>query len=308
MSILNRFRTGNLRNCEEFWRLVISIIDGALYVVATPIGNLADISARALEILGQVDLIAAEDTRHSRRLLQHYHITTPCVPYHDHNERQAVSQLLARLQKGQSLALISDAGTPLISDPGYRLTLAAHKHNITVIPIAGPCALIAALSAAGLPTDRFIFEGFLPARAVARRSHLESLNQESRTIIFYVSPHRIVETFSDLCEVFGRDRPACLAREISKRFETVRRASIAELQTFIANDSNQQKGELVICIEGDHRTQDDPGEATRILSILLASTPLSQAVALARKITGLPRNQLYNLAMSLTDQALPPRD
>ncbi len=288
-----------------FWRLVVAVMNGALYVVATPIGNLADISARALEILAQVDLIAAEDTRHSRRLLQHYHIRTPCVPYHDHNEQRATAQLLERLQQGQSLALISDAGTPLINDPGYRLTVEAHRHRIPVVPVAGPCALIAALSVSGLPTDRFVFEGFLASRASARRARINALIDEPRTIVFYASPHQVTDSFADLCEIFGRQRRACLAREISKRFETIRSGNLGELQDFIQADDNQQKGEFVICLAGAEEHQEDNRESRRILAILLANAPLSQAVAMARKITGEPRNKLYTLAMQLTDEASP---
>ena len=208
---------------------VASVQPGSLYVVATPIGNLDDISARALRILREVALIAAEDTRHSARLLQHFGIQTPLAACHEHNERDQGGRCLARLQAGEDVALISDAGTPLISDPGYHLVRQARAAGFAVVPVPGACALIAALSAAGLPSDRFIFEGFLPAKAAGRRARLEQVREEPRTLIFYEAPHRILECLQDMCEVFGDDRPALLARELTKTFETLQGLPLAEL-------------------------------------------------------------------------------
>ncbi len=279
----------------------MSVMSGVLYVVATPIGNLADISDRAIAILGKVDLIAAEDTRHSRRLLQHYHISRPCVAYHDHNEAQTVDRLVATLVEGRSIALISDAGTPAISDPGYRLTRAAHEAGIPVVPVAGPCALVAALSASGLATDRFCFEGFLDTRASARRKRLEALAEEPRTMVFYVSPHRILEVMSDLEQVFGGQRRACVARELSKRFETLRTATLDALHAWVLGDSDQQRGEFVVCVEGRSEPEEATAEAERLLGILLEELPASRAVGLARRITGIRRNRLYAIAMRLVD-------
>jgi len=223
---------------------------GSLYVVATPIGNLDDISARALKVLRDVSLIAAEDTRHSLRLMQHFGITTPLGACHEHNERDEGSRFIQRLLAGEDVALISDAGTPLISDPGYHLVRQARAAGVRVIPVPGACALIAALSAAGLPSDRFIFEGFLPAKAVGRRSRLELLKEEPRTLIFYEAPHRILECLQDLELVFGPDRPALLARELTKTFETLKGLPLSELRAFVEGDSNQQRGECVVLVAG----------------------------------------------------------
>ena len=209
---------------------------GTLYVVATPIGNLDDISARALKILSSVALIAAEDTRHSVRLLQHFGINTPLAACHEHNERDEGNRFITRLQAGDSVALISDAGTPLISDPGYHLVRQARAAGIAVVPVPGACALIAALSAAGLPSDRFIFEGFLPAKAVGRKARLSQLKEEPRTLIFYEAPHRILECLQDMESVFGAERPALLARELTKTFETLKGLPLAELRAFVESD------------------------------------------------------------------------
>ncbi|MGH8412929.1 MAG: 16S rRNA (cytidine(1402)-2'-O)-methyltransferase, partial [Pseudomonas sp.] len=203
---------------------------GSLFVVATPIGNLDDISARALKVLRDVKLIAAEDTRHSQRLMQHFGIPTPLAACHEHNEREEGSRFITRLLAGDDVALISDAGTPLISDPGYHLVRQARAAGINVVPVPGACALIAALSAAGLPSDRFIFEGFLPAKAVGRRARLELVKEEPRTLIFYEAPHRILECLQDMELVFGGDRLALLAREITKTFETLKGLPLQELR------------------------------------------------------------------------------
>jgi len=282
----------------------VSIVAGVLYVVATPIGNLNDISPRALEALGAVDLIAAEDTRHSSRLLRHFRIQTPCQAYHDHNEQAATHALIDRLTRGQSIALISDAGTPLISDPGYRLINEAQLLGIKVIPLPGPCALVAALSASGLPTNRFIFEGFLPAKAQARRRHLAALAEESATMVFYESSHRILDTLADLCEVLGDERRVCLAREITKQFETIRTLPISELLDWVRGDENQTRGEFVLCVQGAVVQSDpDSSEARRILRHLSAELPGSQAVKLAARITGLPKNRLYALLIGDNGEA-----
>lgn len=273
---------------------------GTLYVVATPIGNLDDMSARALKVLGNVALIAAEDTRHTIRLLQHFGINTPLAACHDHNERDEGGRFLARLQAGDDVALVSDAGTPLISDPGYHLVRQVRAAGIAVVPVPGPCALIAALSAAGLPSDRFIFEGFLPAKAVGRRARLEQVKEEPRTLIFYEAPHRILECLVDMEAVFGAERPALLAREITKTFETLKGLPLAELRAFVADDSNQQRGECVVLVAGWSAPEDDQainGEAMRVLDLLLAEMPLKRAAALAAEITGVRKNLLYQAAL-----------
>ncbi|PJE42879.1 MAG: 16S rRNA (cytidine(1402)-2'-O)-methyltransferase [Pseudomonas sp.] len=273
---------------------------GSLYVVATPIGNLDDISARALTILRSVALIAAEDTRHSARLMQHFGIGTPLAACHEHNERDQGGRFLARLLAGDDVALISDAGTPLISDPGYHLVRQARAAGITVVPVPGACALIAALSAAGLPSDRFIFEGFLPAKAAGRRARLEQVKEEPRTLIFYEAPHRILECLQDMQSVFGDERPALLARELTKTFETLKGMPLAELAAWVAADSNQQRGECVVLVAGWQAPEGDEAvsaEAMRVLNLLLAEMPLKRAAALAAEITGVRKNLLYQVAL-----------
>jgi len=275
-------------------------IAGALYVVATPIGNLEDISARALRVLSEVALIAAEDTRHSARLLQHFGITTPLAACHEHNEREDGGRFIRRLQAGDDVALISDAGTPLISDPGYHLVRQARAAGIRVVPLPGACALIAALSAAGLPSDRFVFEGFLPAKQAARRSRLQDLREEPRTLIFYEAPHRILDSLIDLEAVFGADRPAVLGRELTKTFETLKDAPLAELRAWVEADSNQQRGECVLVIGGWRVPEGDDAVdagARRVLQLLLAELPVKRAAALAAEITGVRKNLLYQLAL-----------
>lgn len=273
---------------------------GTLYVVATPIGNLDDMSARALKVLGSVALIAAEDTRHSIRLLQHFGIGTPLAACHEHNERDEGGRFLTRLLAGDDVALISDAGTPLISDPGYHLVRQARAAGVDVVPVPGACALIAALSAAGLPSDRFIFEGFLPAKAVGRRARLEQVREEPRTLIFYEAPHRILECLQDMEAVFGADRPALLARELTKTFETLKGLPLGELHEFVANDGNQQRGECVVLVAGWTAPDDEQAvgtEALRVLDLLLAEMPLKRAAALAAEITGVRKNLLYQAAL-----------
>lgn len=273
---------------------------GILYVVATPIGNLQDISARALEILRSVALIAAEDTRHSARLLREYGIATPLTACHDHNERERSHSLVQRLLAGDDLALISDAGTPLISDPGFQLVRQAREAGVRVCPVPGPCALIAALSAAGLPSDRFAFEGFLPARSSARRQRIEALAGETRTWIFYEAPHRLLECLADLCEVLGGERQVVLAREISKTFETIRGLPLAELHDWVRDDQNQQRGECVLLVEGAQEQLDDQvldAPTLHVLKVLLDELPVKQASALAARITGVKKNRLYQQAL-----------
>lgn len=277
----------------------MSIDRGVLYIVATPIGNLADISARALQVLAEVNVIAAEDTRHSGRLLQHYGIRTPMVALHEHNEARAMSALIARLERSESIALISDAGTPLVSDPGFPLVREARARGIRVSPVPGPSAALAALSAAGLPSDRFIFEGFLPAKSGARRERLGELAAEPRTLIFFEAPHRLLATLQDLAQVFGHERRAALARELTKHFETVLDGSLGALVERVQGDTDQQKGECVLIVHGaPARAQRslDP-EAERVLDLLLEELPLRQAAALAARILGLPRRVLYEAAL-----------
>lgn len=272
-----------------------------LYVVATPIGNLSDISARAIEALKQVDLIACEDTRHSARLLNHLNIQKPLLSYHDHNETEQTRNLIGKLQAGQSIALISDAGTPLISDPGYQLVRQAHENNITVVPLPGPCALITALSASGLPSDRFTFEGFLPAKQQARLECLEKLKTEARTLIFYESTHRITASLEDMVKVFGSDRRAVVARELTKAFETLRGDELGNLSAWVKEDANQRKGEVVLLVRGaEAQDQDEVRvEAEKILAILLEELPVKQAAQLAAKITGGKKNALYQMALEM---------
>ena len=274
---------------------------GTLYIVATPIGNLADISSRALSVLADVDCIAAEDTRHSKRLLNHYGIRSTMLALHDHNEREMAAGLLARLTSGQSIALISDAGTPLISDPGVLLVRVARAGGFREITVPGPTALISALSVSGLPTDRFVFEGFLPVRTQARRDRLALLAGEPRTLVFYESSHRIVSCLEDLVSCFGTDRQAVLARELTKVFETILEGMLADLVRQVTADPNQQKGEFVLVVHGASPAgaDDISAETERILRILLGDLPVKQAARLAAKITGSARNRLYALALEM---------
>ncbi len=281
------------------------MVESALYVVSTPIGNLDDMTPRAVQVLSDVDLIAAEDTRHSGRLLQNFSITTRTTALHDHNERQVCDRLIERLQSGESIALISDAGTPLVNDPGYHLVHAAHKNKIKVVPIVGACAAIAALSVSGLASDRFVYEGFLPAKAGTRVHRLEALKDETRTLIFYEAPHRIVASLESLVLVMGYERAATFARELTKRFETVKQAPLGELLEWVRTDPNQQKGEIVVVVQGAPSRDFDEGidsEVQRILMLLLGELPTKQAVTLAVKITGLKKNTLYKEALQIVDK------
>ena len=281
----------------------MAVTAGTLYVVATPLGNLQDLTPRALEVLKSVNLIAAEDTRHSARLLQHFGIATPATACHDHNERGKSQRLVERLLQGEDLALISDAGTPLISDPGYHLVRQAREAGVRVSPVPGACALIAALSAAGLPSDRFSFEGFLPAKAHGRRQRIEALASEPRTWMLYEAPHRLLECLEDLLELLGGERQVVLARELTKTFETIKGAPLAELVEWVRADADQQRGECVLVIEGapqrDEEDALDPA-AERVLDILLEELPVKQAAALAARITGLKKNRLYQVALHKT--------
>jgi len=277
---------------------------GKIYVVATPIGNLSDMSPRAIDTLNLVDLILAEDTRHSFPLLQHFKIQTRCQAFHEHNEKQLSEQFCQRVLAGESLAIISDAGVPLISDPGFPLIKLAHDYAIKIEPIPGACAAITALSASGLATDRFSFEGFLPHKSSARKKTLQSLVDEQRTLIFYESPRRVLETLEDMYEVMGGDRQAVLARELSKLFETIHKAPLNKLLEFVSNDKNQQKGEIVLLLAGntEAKTQDAISiDIHHLLSTLLAELPLKQAVKLASEITGHKKNQVYQAALLLKD-------
>jgi 16S rRNA (cytidine1402-2'-O)-methyltransferase len=265
-----------------------------LHIVATPIGNLGDLSPRAQQVLREVAAICAEDTRRSGQLLAHFGIGTPLLALHEHNEQQLAERLVARLLGGESLALVSDAGTPLVSDPGYRLVRAARAAGVKVSPVPGPSALIAALSVAGLPSDRFAFEGFLPAKASARRERLAALAGEPRTLVFYESAHRIDESLADLRAAFGDDRPAVLARELTKLFETVLDGDLAALHARVLADADQRKGEFVLVVQGVGEDADAKLAAgRRVHAILARQLPPSAAAKLAAEITGAPRKALY---------------
>ena len=276
---------------------------GTLFVVATPIGNLGDLTPRAAEVLRRAELVLAEDTRRTGQLLAACGIERPrgsLESLHEHNERERVPRIVERLVGGAEIALVSDAGTPLVSDPGLALVSAAAQAGIEVVAVPGPSALVAALSVAGLPTDRFVFEGFLPARAAARRQRLEELSTEPRTLVFYEAPHRLRETLEDLRERFGADRPAVVARELTKKFETVYRGSLGELAARAAADPALARGEIVVLVGGaDDAASAAPGvSAEQLLRLLLAELPPSQAAKLAAQITGLPRKELYERALA----------
>lgn len=276
-------------------------LPGCLSVVATPIGNMGDLSARAREVLASCDLVAAEDTRHTRGLLRHFGINKPLLSLHEHNERERIGQLLARLGQGKHIALVSDAGTPGISDPGFALVRACAEAGVRIQPIPGPCAAIAALCAAGLPTDRFCFEGFLPAAPGARLARLRQLADEQRTLVLHESAHRIVETLDACIVVLGTTRAAVLARELTKQFETLYRGTLQELSTLAHNDANVSRGELVLVIHGAPESHPDADavELDRVLGLLLKELPLRQAAQLAARITGCRDNHAYRRALEL---------
>ncbi len=276
----------------------MSIKKGSLYIVATPIGHLQDLSPRAQSVLREVDFIAAEDTRHSRHLLNHFSITTPLQSLHEHNERFKSSVLLQRLHDGESMALISDAGTPLISDPGGFLIQTAHAMQLNIIAIPGPSALISALSVAGFSADRFVFEGFLPAKSGARQERLKKLLEESRTLVFYEAPHRILDSLNDLVQIFGEKREAVLVKELTKVFETVYRDSLSNILDWLKARAERQKGEFVLVVQGaqfDNKAIDP--ETKRIFWLLRQELSLKQAAKLASEITGVSKNTLYQFAL-----------
>ena len=279
-------------------------LEAALYVVATPIGNLRDITLRALEVLAAADVVAAEDTRNSAHLLTHHGITAKkLIAVHQHNERGAAEKIIALLHAGQSVAFVSDAGTPAVSDPGALLVQAVREAGLRVIPIPGASAAMAALSAAGLNEPHFLFYGFLPNKSAARRTALQSLTSHPYTLVFYEAPHRIVECVADLCAVLGGERQIVLAREITKLFETIHACPLSDAEAWLQSDSNNQRGEFVVLVSG---ALPQPGlsvETSNTLSLLLEELPLKQAVQLAAKITGANRNELYQRALQIKNLA-----
>jgi 16S rRNA (cytidine1402-2'-O)-methyltransferase len=277
-----------------------AISRSTLYVVATPIGNLGDMTSRGREVLGAVDLIAAEDTRHTRQLLQAFGLQTPTIALHEHNEAQKAEALVRELAAGKAIALVSDAGTPLISDPGYDVVAAARKAGFAVVAIPGACAAIAALSVSGLPTDRFAFEGFLPAKVTARRERLRALVNEPRTLVFYEAPHRIAEALADLAAELGGARAATVSREITKRFETHYADTLDSLAKRANEDADMQRGEIVIVVKGSDAEATSNLDADRLLRALLEELSPAQAAKLTARITGEKRNDLYDRALLLS--------
>lgn len=278
---------------------VMAIEPGTLYIVATPIGNLEDLSPRARRILSGVDLILAEDTRHSAGLLQAFDIHTRTESFHENNEERMTARAINRLAAGSNIALIADAGTPLISDPGFKLVRQAHAENIPVAPIPGPTALIAALSAAGVPPGKFLFEGFAPVRKEARRKRMSALAGAHHTLVFYEAPHRIKAFLFDAAMVFGADREASIARELTKKFETIRHDTLGGLIDWMAHDPDRGRGEFVVIIAGAGEEHTDDAQLTAVLRVLLKSLSLKQSVHIAAELTGAGRNKLYDLAVSL---------
>ncbi|RKG33372.1 16S rRNA (cytidine(1402)-2'-O)-methyltransferase [Acinetobacter guerrae] len=272
-----------------------------LFVVATPIGHLDDMTFRAIDILKSVSIVAAEDTRQSAQLFKHYNISTPLTACHDHNESNKIAQLIETLKSGQNVALISDAGTPLISDPGFKLVRAAQEHGIRVTPVPGACAAIAALSAVGLPSDRFSFEGFLSSKSSQRINQLEKLKDETQTLIFYEAPHRILDCVKDMVAIFGEDRPVGFAREITKTFETIKKMTLKDLVTFIEKDHHQQKGEIVLVVGGNPEEKDlDQEKMDQLLNRLLQDLSVKAASQLAADLTGIKKKVAYQRALELT--------
>lgn len=273
---------------------VPSQLPAKLYIVATPIGNFSDITYRAIEILQQVDLVAAEDTRHSGKLLSHYQIKKPMFPLHDHNERERGKVLIEKIKSGQSVALISDAGTPLISDPGYHLVNECREAGVDIVPIPGPSAVITALSAAGLPTDRFSFEGFLPAKEKGKQDKLMALMEETRTMVFYESPRRIQDTVKQIVNILGSDRKLVIARELTKTFESFYALTAGEMVDFLNQDSNHCRGEFVLMVAGAQKEEGSiPQVALNTLALLKEELPLKKAAALAAQIHDQKKNDLY---------------
>ena len=274
-----------------------------LFVVATPIGHLDDMTFRAIDVLKSVSIIAAEDTRQSALLLKHYNISTPLTACHDHNESNKIDIILEKLKNGDNVALVSDAGTPLISDPGFKLVRAAQEHGIRVIPVPGACAAIAALSSVGLPSDHFSFEGFLSSKQSQRLIQLEKLKSRTHTMIIYEAPHRILDSVTDMANVFGEDRAVGFAREITKTFETIKKMTLGELKSFIESDRNQQKGEIVLVIAGVTEEKDmAQEELDKLLLRLLEDLSVKAASQLAADLTGIKKKVAYQRALELTDK------
>ncbi len=274
-------------------------MESALFIVATPIGNLADISQRALDVLAEVELVAAEDTRHSRQLLQHYAISTPMVAYHEHSDERTPGQILSLLEQGGAVALVSDAGTPLISDPGFRLVRQVQEAGFKVVPVPGACAAIAALSASGLATNEFLFAGFLPAKGSQRETRLRELASYRGTLVFYEAPHRVADTLADMVNVLGAAREAVLAREVTKAFETIRRGSLAELEAFVAADANQRRGEIVLLVAGAEKVVSELDTPTAtLLQQLAEEMPPKRAAAIVAEFSGLRKKQLYDYLLA----------
>ncbi|HCH54887.1 MAG TPA: 16S rRNA (cytidine(1402)-2'-O)-methyltransferase [Aeromonas sp.] len=268
-----------------------------LYIVPTPIGNLADITQRALDILRSVDLVAAEDTRHSGILLSHYQISVPTFALHDHNEQQKADVLIGRIKEGKSVALVSDAGTPLISDPGYHLVTRCREAGVKVVPLPGPCAAITALSAAGLPTDRFAFEGFLPAKAKGRDDRLQAVIEDTRSLVFYESPRRVQDTVEAIARILG-ERHVVVCRELTKTFESIHGLPASEMLTWLGEDDNRCRGEIVLVVAGASKVDEElPAEAIRTLGLLVAELPLKKAAALTAEIHGVKKNALYKYGL-----------
>lgn len=277
---------------------------GVLYIVATPIGNLQDLSERAQVALSRVALVAAEDTRHSGRLLQHLGISKPMLALHEHNERERVARIIDKLAEGQDIALISDAGTPLISDPGYIVVREVRQAGYRVSPVPGPCALVAGLSAAGLPTDRFLFVGFMPARRSGRKAALEELREQAATLVFYESPHRILDLMQDMVDVFGSDRECVLGRELTKTFETFYSGSAGAVLAELREDPNGARGEFVVMVRGAPPVEDTAAavvDADKLLSLLIPELPLKKAARIVSEVSGLGKNELYQRALALKD-------
>ncbi|MFU2079880.1 16S rRNA (cytidine(1402)-2'-O)-methyltransferase [Avibacterium endocarditidis] len=274
-------------------------LTGILYIVATPIGNLQDISQRALQVLEQVDLVAAEDTRHSGLLLSHYGIKKPFFALHDHNEQQKADILCEKLLQGTTIALVSDAGTPLISDPGFHLVRKCRQAGIRIVPIPGACAAIAGLCASGIASDRFCFEGFLPAKSKARCDKLENLVKEDRTLIFYESTHRILDCLADMEKVFGAERYVVLARELTKTWETIHGDEVGALRQWVSEDPNRSKGEMVLIVEGNVNSEAESfsPEAIKALILIAKELPLKKAAAIVAELYGYKKNALYQFGL-----------
>ena len=276
-------------------------LTGILYIVATPIGNLQDITQRALETFSQVDLIAAEDTRHSGLLLSHYGIKKPFFALHDHNEQEKAHILVEKLKQGSHIALISDAGTPLISDPGFHLVRQCREAGIRVVPLPGACAAITALCASGIASDRFCFEGFLPAKSKARKDKLENIAEEDRTLIFYESTHRILDTLEDMQSVLGEERYIVLAREITKTWETITGNTIKNLREWLLEDANRTKGEMVLIVEGKPKSDNNDeisSQAVKALELIAEELPLKKAAAIVAELYGYKKNALYQFGLA----------